>query len=44
MNRRFFFAFACVAIFVLNASAQFSNSGSSNATASDNSGWNTIYV
>lgn len=36
--------FACVAIFVLNASAQFSNIGSSNATVSDNSGWNTIYV
>ena len=33
-----------MACFVLNASAQFSNSGSSNAASSDNSGWNTIYV
>ena len=44
MNNRFFFVLACMACFVLNASAQFSNSGSSNATSSDNSGWNTIYV
>ncbi len=44
MNNRFFFVLACMACFVLNASAQFSNSGSSNAASSDNSGWNTIYV
>lgn len=44
MNNRFFFVLACLVCFVLNASAQFSNNGSSNATISDNSGWNTIYV
>lgn len=44
MNNRFYFVLACLACFVLNASAQFSNSGSSSITTSDNSNWSTIYV
>lgn len=44
MNTRFLFSLAIMICYVLNASAQFSNSGRSNATISDNSGWNTIYV
>ena len=44
MNKNIFFAMACMACIVLNASAQFSNSGGNSATVSDNSGWNTIYV
>lgn len=44
MDNKLFFVLACLVCFVLNASAQFSNSGSNKATISDNSGWSTIYV
>lgn len=44
MNSRFLFIMLFMACFVMNASAQFSNSGSSKAAISDNSDWSTIYV
>ena len=44
MSNKILLLMVFVACFVVNASAQFSNTGSSNATVSDNSGWSTIYV
>lgn len=45
MNSKLLFVLVCMASFVLNASAQFSNSGSSGTnTVRDNTGWTTIYV
>jgi len=45
MNSKLLFVLVCMASFVLNASAQFSNSGSSGTnTVGDNTGWTTIYV
>lgn len=45
MNSKLFFVLACMACFVLNASAQFSNSGNSGASiVGANTGWTTIYV
>ena len=44
MNNRFLFSLAIMACIVLNASAQFSNSGSSNTTVSDNKGWTSLYL
>lgn len=44
MNNKILLLMVFVACFGLNAFAQFSNSGSGNATVGDNSGWNTVYV
>ncbi len=45
MEKKIYLVLAIMACIVLNASAQFSSNGNgSSATASDNSGWNTVYV
>ena len=45
MNSKLLFVLVCMASFVLNASAQFSNSGSSGTnTVGDNTGWTTVYA
>lgn len=43
MNKKLFFVFAYMAILVLNASAQFSNSGNNSIPVNDYKGWNTIF-
>ena len=44
MEKKIYLVWAIMACFVMNASAQFSNSGGNSTTVSDNFGWNTVYV